>query len=621
VSVKAAVCAFCLLPFAVTRAPQLPGRGASAPSGTGVLSGVLTSDETTPHPVRRATIRLTSTTGTSTRLAGTDDNGRFEFDALPAGSFTLSATKPGYVETFYRSRHPGRGPGVPVAVTNGQRVEVALRIVPGAVITGTITDAQGYPAPRVSVAILGLSAQGTSVPVRGVTDDRGMYRIFSLAPGDYLVSALPRLGTTPFGTSAAPSEIAGITDAEARWARGASTGTIGMAPTSPPPGPPVTYAPVFYPGTSDVAAAVKVSVGVGEERAGVDLAVEVVPTARLAGTIVDANGQATSASVSLYPRRRDQPTPADALVASGAVTMPRATVTAAGFSISGVTPGEYTLIARSGSMSRSAGPPPGTPALWCVTDLTVAGRDQTDLALRLVPGQKISGTIVFEHSTQTPPADMSAIDLSLRASGSSIGMFSASRATVAASGAFTFSSIVPWSYRFSATPPGAAAGARWTLKSAIVNGRDLADGAFEVTPGVDVAGVTITFTDHAAGIAGRIVDAAGRPISRYSIIVFPVDPAQWLPQSRRIRSAPPATDGSFTVAGLPAGEYAIAAAEDVNAADLSDPAFLAQLLASAYTVTLGEGEQRRQDLKIGGIVTTPPEDRRGDVVTLQIRED
>jgi len=572
----------------------LPPRGAVAPAGTAVLFGVVTSGAASPQPVRHVTIRLSSANSPSVRVAGTDDEGKFAFDALPAGTYTVSAMKPGYVQTFYGSRHPGRGPGVPVAVADGQRVSVAIQIVPGAVITGTIVDARGTAAPNVPVAVVAVGA----TTVRGVTDDRGAYRVFGLAPGEYVVTALPRVGSGAGGRGTAAGEIAGITDAEARWARGAGA-PAAVASTMPAPGRPVAYAPVFYPGTTDISSAASVTIGVGEERSGVNLTLQIVQTARVSGTLLDPAGQAvTSASVFLYPRRRDQPSPADALVASGALTLPRAVVSASGFALTGVSPGEYTIVARSGPSSRGAPPPPG-PVLWSISDLTVVdGRDQTDLVLRLAPGLKLSGTIAFEHTTLAPPADMSAIDLSLQASGSYFGFASASRASVAANGAFTFSSIVPWMYTLKATPPGAAAGARWTLKSAILNGRDLADSAFEVKAGSDVTGLAITFTDRAAQISGRLVDAGGRPITRYSIIVFPTDRALWLPSSRRIRAAPPATDGSFTVAGLPAGEYAIAAAEDVDASDLADPAFLTQLLASAYKVTLADGEQRRQDLRI-----------------------
>jgi len=576
----------------------LPPRGAVAPSGTAVLSGVLTSATASTQPVRHATLRLSGANGASTRVAGTDDDGQFVFDALPAGNYTLSATKPGYVQTFYGSRKPGRGPGVPVAVKDGERATLTLTIAPGAVIAGTITDVRGLPASNVAVAAVGIGSRDAGLaPTRGVTDDRGMYRLFGLAPGDYVVSAIPRVG--PGAGRGAIGETTGVTDAEVRWARAASAGGGGSAPM-PPSGRPVTYAPVFFPGTTDASAAAKVTVAVGEERSGIDLALQIVQTARIAGTILDANGQPMpSASVALYPRRRDAESPADALVSSGALTLPRAVVTPGAFSIPGVAPGEYTIVARSGSSSRGAPPPPG-PVLWCITDLTVAdGRDQTDLVLRFTPGLKLSGTIAFVHTTLTPPGDMSAIDLSIQALGSYLGLASTSRANVSVNGAFTFSGIAPWRYTLRATPPGAAAGARWTLASAMLNGRDLADSAFDVSAGADVTGLAITFTDRAAGISGRLVDEAGRATTRYTIVVFPADRSLWLPGSRRIRSAPPATDGSFTVAGLPAGSYAVAAAEDVEAADLSDPAFLSQLLASAYKLVLADGEQKRQDLRIG----------------------
>jgi hypothetical protein len=104
-----------------------------------------------------------------------------------------------------------------------------------------------------------------------------------------------------------------------------------------------------------------VTVAVGEERSGVNLTLQIVQTARVSGALLDPAGQAvTSASVSLYPRRRDQPSAADALVASGALTLPRAVVSASGFSITGVSPGELhdrrairTELARCAAAARA----------------------------------------------------------------------------------------------------------------------------------------------------------------------------------------------------------------------------------------------------------------------------
>jgi hypothetical protein len=577
-----------------------------APPGTAVLTGVVVTEGAQSQPVRRATVRL-ARDGMSARLVGTDDDGRFVFDRLPAGSYTLSAAKTGYVTAYHGSSRPGRGPGIPVAVTGGERVTVTLAIVRGGVITGTIVDAQGLPAPGVPVLAVDVRPGATATaPVRAVTDDRGIYRIFGLPSGDYVVSAVPALRPAGRGR-AAGGDIIGVTDAEVRWARSAAASTAALPPggqTMPPPGRAVAYAPVFHPGTADAAAAARVSVAAGEERAGVDLSLRIVTMARVSGTIVDAAGRTVeSATVSLYPRAGDEPTVVGALVSSGALVLPRAVVTAEGFTIAGVAPGEYTIVARSGSGQRSARPPagaaPGAPALWNVTDLSVDGSDRTDLILRLVPGLTLAGSVAFDPSSLAPPADVTTVDLALAASRPLLGTASSPRAFVNPDGTFRFSSLAPGTYLLRATLPHAATGAQWTLKSAIVNGRDLADRPLDATSGGSLDGLVVTFTDRTAEVSGRLIDAAGRPVTRYSIVVCTVDRTLWLPGARRIRSARPATDGSFAVTGLPAGEYAIAAVEDLEDSYLADPAFLARLLASAYTVTLADGERKRQDLKVG----------------------
>ena len=562
-------------------------------SSTAVLSGVLITDGAAASPVRRAMIRLSSSAGMSPRLAGTDVDGRFAFHGLPAGTYTLSATKPGFVTAFHGSHRAGRGPGVPIAIAGGARVEVTLRMLPGASISGTLTDANGTPMSGVSIIAVDLRA-ANPVSERAVTDDRGMYRIFGLAPGDYVVSAVPRLLPTLSDRAMATSaEIIAVTDAEARWARG-----VGVPGQILPSGRPVAYAPVFFPGTTDIAAAQTVSLGTGEERTGLSMTTAIVSVATISGALVDAGGQPVSpATVSLHPRRRDRPSAADALVKSGALTLPRGRVTASGFSIAGVAPGDYTIVARSGAGTRGAPPPdPGAPGmLWSVADLNVDGNDQRDLMLRMLPGLQLSGAIAMERSV--PGGDPGGVEVMLTASGPSLGAASALRAIVDRRGTFRFTGIPPGTYRLAATAP--APGGPWLLKSAMLNGRDLADWPLEVkSSGEEVAGLTITFTNRITEIAGRLVDATGRPVTRYSIVVFAVDRTLWLPGSRRVTLTQPATDGSFEIAGLPPGEYAIAAAEDADADDLADSAFLSQLLASSVKLTLAEGEKKRQDLRV-----------------------
>ena len=188
-------------------------------AGTAVLTGTVVTDSPSPQPVRHATVRLAGPAGTSARLVGTGDEGTFEFVALPAARYSVSASKIGSVTTFYGSKRPGRGPGVPVALLDGERASIVLKLLPGAVITGTIADHHGRPAAGVPVLAVDTRADAAA-PARALTDDRGVYRIYGLAPGDYVVSAIPRPGTT--SASVGVSAALAVTDAQARWAQSPS---------------------------------------------------------------------------------------------------------------------------------------------------------------------------------------------------------------------------------------------------------------------------------------------------------------------------------------------------------------------------------------------------------------
>src|SRR6476659_3742848 len=84
-----------------------PGR--EAKKGTGVLRGRVVAGDG-GAALRRAQVRVSSSDiGTKTTL--TDAQGRYEFKELPAGRFTVSVTKSGFVAMqFGQSRpfEPGR---------------------------------------------------------------------------------------------------------------------------------------------------------------------------------------------------------------------------------------------------------------------------------------------------------------------------------------------------------------------------------------------------------------------------------------------------------------------------------------------------------------------------------
>jgi hypothetical protein len=170
---------------------------------------------------------------------------------------------------------------------------------------------------------------------------------------------------------------------------------------------------------------------------------------------------------------------------------------------------------------------------------------------------------------------------------------------------FSVKGVAPNRYRATINLPGMMFGAAlpnavWTLKSIRSGeGPDLVDLPFDLEAGRDLTGLTVTLTDKPIVLSGKVIDADGRPASAFPILVFSTNPAHWFGGSRRVQQVRPASDGSYRLAGLPAGEYYIGAVTSLDIEDLFDPLFLQQVVPIAFTMSLADGETRQQDLKLG----------------------
>ena len=113
------------------------------------------------QPLRRVSVSIQAGELDVPHIGVTDDEGRVVFRDLAAGNYLLTASRPGYVRTFYGSPLPGRGPGVAVTVLDGQRVTgVRIRMLRGSVITGVVRNANGRPAPNQSVQAIMVRSSG-----------------------------------------------------------------------------------------------------------------------------------------------------------------------------------------------------------------------------------------------------------------------------------------------------------------------------------------------------------------------------------------------------------------------------------------------------------------------------
>lgn len=601
-------------------APAPPSRDVvlSPTTGTSSLAGVATVDETVPRPVRRVLLTLNGGGLRTGRMTVSDDEGRFFFGDLPAGRFTLSGSKQGFVTSHYGARKPWRTPGAQINLGPGERInDLSFKILRGGVITGTVRDPNGQPQSNLRIQVLENRPMNgeliwSPVPIgnnSGQTDDRGMYRVFGLPPGTYLVG----VGGTPLSTAARLTS-----DAEVQWAlqqaqaaSRAMSATPGAAAQGAPPevGPTVGYAPLYFPGTTDPSAATTLTLGPGEERTGIDITMQFVPTARVQGLITGADGQpAQNVRLMLALQgRANWVTSFEGQPGSNSDPNGR-------FMFQAVRPGQYTLIARA-----QTGPPPSFMSdiprpvqpqmpgssgstLWAQIDLNVAGRDLTDVRLSLQPGMSLSGRIVFEGTEA--PIDSSRITVSVRPAPNQSGpTFGAPPGGAAsANGTFALSGVTPGLYLMSSgqvSAPNAPPLAGWVVKSIMVKGQDALDVPFEIQPNESLTDVVVTYTSQVTDIAGRLIDGAGQPVSGYFVLMFPTNRTSWRPGSRRLR--PPfrtAPDGRYRIANLPPGEYFMVALTEFDSQDLYDPTFLEQVAASSFKFTLGEGEKKAMDLKI-----------------------
>jgi hypothetical protein len=354
----------------------------------------------------------------------------------------------------------------------------------------------------------------------------------------------------------------------------------------------VNYAPVFHPGVTEIGAAATVALDVGEERSNVDVTMQLVPSATISGTI-------TSPSGPLPQSLRVHVVPAGAnaeMLAGAGLRGPGASPRADGtYVIGGIPPGAYTVRASVGVGGGRGRPVPDAPTMWAAADVVVNGQD-LDVPLTLQPGVAISGRVVFEGAQPTA-GQLQALSFRLVALGSGGTAVWTGGGQVNSEGRFSFASVTPDAYQFTTTWKTPDANERWTIKGSTANGRDAFEAPLRVMPGEAVVW-TVTFTDTPTALTGVLQDG-GRPATDYYILLFSSDRRFWTPASRRISTTRPATDGAFSVRGVPPGEYFVVALTDLEPGEWNDPTLLEQLAGSAVKVALRDGATTTQDFRIG----------------------
>lgn len=161
------------------------------------------------HPLDRTEVALVDVKNRkNVHAIITNEDGRFLFEGLPAGKYSLSGGRKGYIGAAYDSHEQ-----YSTAIVTGAGLDtehLVLRLAPEGLIAGRILDEAGEPVRHASVSVYRedhSSGIGRARPHKGAqTDDEGGYEAASLMPGTYFVSvsATPWYAVHPSGQADVP---------------------------------------------------------------------------------------------------------------------------------------------------------------------------------------------------------------------------------------------------------------------------------------------------------------------------------------------------------------------------------------------------------------------------------
>ncbi len=539
-----------------------PRDNASQPTGTASIRGrILTSDS--GSPVRRAQVRALANELRAARLVSTDAQGKFELKDLPAGRWTLTASKAGFVSLQFGQNRPFET-GRPIELNDGQAFDHADFALPrGSAITGHVLDEFGDPVAGARVQVLRFQmVQGTrrATPsgAGDQSDDTGAFRLYGLSPGEYIVSATLRTG--PVGDNA-----------------------DGIA-----------YAPTYYPGTGNVAEAQRLTLALGQEQGSINFALLPVKTVRVSGLVIGSGGLPLANALVTISGGSDGS--AFNMLATAARTRQDGS-----FSVPNVSPGSYTMTAVSGfggpgrgGFGGFGGGNGGAPDFELASTPIVVGTDDlTGITMLTTKGGTLTGRIATAEGSsgelRTDNLQIASQPLRFEP-----GPAAASRPSrVEADGTFRLTGLMGARLiRVNGLPQ------TWALKAVLLNGTDVTDTPIEFKGSEEVSGVQILVTDHVSEVNGKVT-LKDQPTRDYTVVIFPDDPAKWAYPSRYVRSGRSDQQGQFRIRALPQDPRYLAIAVDyVEDGEASDPQFLEQMKSRAMKFSLMDGESKALDLKL-----------------------
>lgn len=436
----------------------------------------------------------------------TDVEGFFQLTHISAGRYLVQTFTPAFVDPSSRDRWR---PGKFINLTDGETVEgIDIALTRGGVITGRIADAEGQPVIDEQVGLLALDERGRKTPFHlpfsycKSTDDRGVYRLFGVPPGRYIVSA----GTD----TTQPDTDSGNT----------------------------YYALTYHPDVTDQSKAAIIEVTSGGEAAGIDITLgRAAKTFAVSGHMINADSGKPVAGMnygygSLLPNGNGL----------GSSTMTSSASNERGeFRLEGIMPGRYAAFAASMEQTDYY----SDPLLFQITDADVTG-----LEIKVHRGSSLSGVVILEGDQIGAPklSDMR-IGVSVR-SDSLIPPFS-SAISIGPDGSFRAKGLRSGNVSFFLTtyPPPKGVSLLRVEPYGVEQ-----PGVVVIAPGEQVTGVKVIF-GYGTGIIRGQVNVEGGVLPEGFMLVVSIYHAGGKPVP--VPGVVPDVRGRFAFEGLLPGDYDI----------------------------------------------------------------
>lgn len=510
------------------------------------IAGTLT-DSVTGKAIAHAAVGLAGIAPrTDLQSVVSDDDGQFAFEPVPAGKYSLSARRRGYIRANF-DEHERYSSAI--VTGEGQDTEhIPFHLDPGGEIRGRVTDDAEEPVANAQVIVKRRSIWGGLgehlAPVINVTtDEKGVYETWNLYSGKYLlgVKASPWYALHP-----PMSELESAGNQEQRAALEALD---------------VAYPLTYYDGTTEEGSAAPIEVGIGET-VEADFAMHAVPAVHLTVRMPSGTGQSPQ-----WPVVKQ--------------TM-----------FGGELDGE-SVVRRTGSSETSVFEYAVAPGLYHVqggdppriVEMNATGNKDVELA---------AGIEAAVVTMKVQMADGSPVPKPLTILVASPGSTERSlTAEVGDKGVVGFPAIPPGNWML-----GAVNSDSDFAVVAVQIGSRIIEGDCRIALPADPGEITLTIVQGKTRIEG-FAFKDGKGLAGVMIVLVPRNPVGNLAEFRRDQSD---SDGSFALYDVIPGDYTLVAIEDGWDLDWAKPDVIGRYLPSGAAVTVRAGAPQQIQLSAPVVV-------------------